>query len=484
LLLAVERSFPDKYKNFGEWYNEIVDRANLVDLRYGVKGFVVYRPVAMRIINRIYEVYERELQATGHEPCLFPVVIPRNAFKTEEEHIKGFGGEVFWVTKAGERELEEPVLLRPTSETAMYPMYSLWIRSYKDLPLKLYQSCTVYRYETKATKPLLRGREFLWIEAHDAHRTEHDALQQVREDAKIAAKVLYEELGLPFLHLQREDFDKFPGAVETYAFEVLFPDKRMVQCGTTHYLGTNFSKPFNIKYLDEKGASKYAYQTCYGPGISRIAAAVICVHGDDYGLVLPFESAPVEVVIVPIPMGDSTKKILAKCNELREKLEKAGLRVRLDDSDARPGEKFYKWELLGVPVRIEIGPKDLEKKVATIFRRDTRERLAVKEADVVEHVLELEEKMLKYLRGRAEKFLKENMFKAKTKQELIKLTKEKGGIIRVNYCGSRECADYLKSETGGFEVRGKRIDIEEEPDGPCIWCGGEAERVVYLAKAY
>jgi len=481
--MPVEKSFPDKYKDFGKWYNEIVERAKLVDLRYGVKGFVVYRPTAMHIIERIYEVYERELQATGHEPCLFPVVVPKSAFEKEAAHIKGFGSEVFWVTKAGERELEEPILLRPTSETAMYPLYSLWIRSYKDLPLKLYQSCAVYRYETKATKALLRGREFLWIEAHDVQRTEKEALRQVEEDVEIAEKVLYQELGLPFLHLQREDFDKFPGAVATYAFEVLFPDKRVVQCGTTHYLGTNFSKPFNIKYLDEKGNSRYAYQTCYGPGISRIAAAVISIHGDDYGLVLPFESTPIQVVIVPIPMKKTTEKILAKCRELKEKLEKVGLRTKLDDTEARPGEKFYKWELMGVPVRLEIGPKDLAKGVVTVFRRDTRERMRIKETNVINHVLDLRGKILEVLRERAEKFLKENLFKAKTKNELITLA-EKGGIIQVNYCGNKDCADYIKTETGGFEVRGKRVDIKERPDGPCVWCGGKAKRVVYIAKAY
>jgi len=478
------KPLPSKTSNFNRWYNEIVAKAKLVDIRYGVKGFIVYRPSVMYIINRIYDVYERELKATGHEPCLFPVVIPQSAFKKEAEHIKGFEQEVFWVTKAGERELEEPVLLRPTSETAMYPMYALWIRSYKDLPLKLYQSGSVYRYETKATKALLRGREFLWIEAHDAHRTERDALNQVHEDMKIAEKVLYEELGLPFLLLQREDFDKFAGAVITYAFEVLFPDKEVVQVATTHYLGTNFSKPFNITYLDENGNAKHPHQTCYGPGISRIAASVICIHGDDYGLILPFEAAPIQVIIVPIPMKQAVKNVLAKCRELEKELVKAGLRVKLDDSDATPGEKFYKWELLGVPVRLEIGPKELVEGTVTVFRRDTRERLKVKDGELVKHILSLGEKILKTLREKAEKFLKENIHTTETKKELLKIAKEKGGIIRMNYCGNKECADYIKAETGGFEVRGKRIDVKERPDGPCVWCGKKAERVVYLAKAY
>ena len=482
--MAVEKSLPDKYGHFNEWYNEIVARAKLVDIRFGVKGFIVYRPAIMYIINRIYDVYERELQATGHEPCLFPVVIPNSSFKKEAEHIKGFEQEVFWVTRAGEHELEEPMLLRPTSETAMYPMYALWIRSYKDLPLKLYQNGSVYRYETKATKPLLRGREFLWIEAHDVHRTENDALKQVHEDMRIAEKVLYEELGLPFLLLQREEFDKFAGAVTTNAFEVLFPDKEVVQIATTHYLGTNFSKPFNITYLDEKGVAKHPHQTCYGPGISRIAASVICIHGDDYGLILPFEAAPIQVIIVPIPIKQAVKDVLAKCRELEKDLVKAGLRIKLDDSDATPGEKFYKWELLGVPVRLEVGPKELAEGAVTVFRRDTRERFKVKNEDLIKNILDLKEKLLKALRDKAEKFLNENMHKAETKHELIKIAKEKGGIIRVNYCGNNECADLIKAETGGFEVRGKRIDVNEIPDGPCVWCGEKAERVVYVAKAY
>jgi len=480
---TAEVSLPDKHEDFSEWYGEILQRANLVDIRYGLKGFIVYRPNIMYIIKRIYETYEVELEATKHKPVLFPVVIPYAAFKKEADHIKGFQEEVFWVSKAGGHELEEPGILRPTSETAMYPIYSLWVRSYKDLPLKVYQSCAVYRYETKATKPLIRGREFLWIEAHTLHRDEKGAMGQVTEDMEIAKKVLYEHLGLPFILVQREDFDKFYGAVSSFAFDVLLPDLRVLQVATTHYLGTKFSVPFEVRYLDEDGQSKYPHTTCYGPGISRIAAAAISVHGDGFGAVLPFDGAPVQIVIIPIPKEGFQDRIFMMCRDLEKLFRSRGFRAQFDDSDARPGEKFYRWELLGTPVRIEVGPRDLEENAVTVFRRDTRTRATVKESELADHVDGLRQDILLNLRKNGEAFLKDNMHVAMTKQKLMEIAK-KGGIAKIRFCGRKECADEMKAETEGFEVRGMDVESHEKAEGSCTWCGFPAVHVAFAARAY
>jgi len=315
-------------ENFSEWYSEILKKADLVDIRYNVKGFVVYRPWAMYMIKRIYSWFEQELEKHGHKPCLFPLVIPPKNFEKEKEHVEGFEPEVFWITEAGKKKIER-LALRPTSETAFYQMYSLWIRSYTNLPLKLYQSCAVYRYETKATRPLIRTREILWAEAHDAFASEEEALAQVKEDMKTTRSVLWEKLGIPFMFFRRPAWDKFKGAIDTFASDTLLPDGKILQLPSTHYLGQNFAKAFDIKFKDEDGKEKYVYQTCYGPATSRILAAFISIHGDDRGLVLTPELAPIQIVIVPILIKGKEEKVMKKCKELKEKLEKK-YRVELD----------------------------------------------------------------------------------------------------------------------------------------------------------
>lgn len=478
-----ETPLPNKYENFSEWYNEILQRAELIDLRYGVKGFIVYRPNAAMIMRQIYRFFEEELDKLGHSPCIFPVVIPLEYFEKEAQHIKGFLEEVFWITKAGRHDLNKPLLLRPTSETAMYPLYALWIRSYKDLPLKLYQSNSVYRYETKATKPLLRGREFFWIETHCAHRTKEDAELQVLEDMKVMSRALHEVLGIPFMLFERPPWDRFAGADKTYAFDVLFPDKSVLQVATTHILGENFSRAFEITYKDEDGKLKYVQQTCFGIGISRILATLISIHGDEYGLILPFDVAPTQIVIVPIVFKENREAILEKCKSLFVRLRNEGYRVVLDDSEERPGAKFYKWELLGVPIRIEVGPKDVEKGVVTLFRRDTRERIVVAEQEVEGKIVELRSEILKVLRERGEKWLRENLKDIRSRDDLMELAKN-GGIGRMAFCGREECAAEIKTATGGFEVRGVMVGEKWGDLGVCAACGKEAKQIVYVAKPY
>ena len=300
-------------------------------------------------------MFENKLEKTGHEQVLFPTVIPEKNFVKEAEHVEEFAPEVFWITQAGDKKLEERLALRPTSETAMYQMYSLWIRSYKDLPVKYYQSVTIFRNEM-TTRPFLRGREFLWIESHDVFATEKEMMDQIKDDIRITKEVIENHLGIPVLFFKRPQWDKFGGAVDTYAGDILMPDGKVNQISSTHNLSQNFSKPFDVTFIDDKGQKQYAWQTCFGPGIWRMIAALISVHGDDKGLVLPFEIAPVQVVIIPIK-----NSVLKKCKTIKNLLEKNCIRTELDTRDETPGWKFNDWEMKGVPIRIEIGPKDLKK---------------------------------------------------------------------------------------------------------------------------
>jgi len=470
-----------KSENFGKWYLEILQKAKVLDTRYGVKGFLVYMPLGMSTIKEIYRLFENELEIRNHQPTLFPVVIPQSSFKKEAEHIKGFEKEVFWITHAGKNKLHEKMCLRPTSETAMYPMYSIWIRSHLQLPLKLYQSTAMYRYESKMTKPLMRGREFLWIETHTAQKSWEDAEDQVREDMEIFKKVATDNLLLPFLLLKRPDWDKFAGAEDTYAFETLLPDGMSLQIGTTHNLGEKFAKVFKIKYMDALKKKKYVNQTCYGIGIGRILGALISVHGDDRGLILPPVVAPVQVVIVPIYTKENKTKVLEKCGEILGKLEEKGFRIHLDDREKyTPGFKFHEWELKGVPLRIEIGPRDIENHKISLVRRDFLERVTIDEDKLEEFILETLDSIGFQLLKRAQELMV--IKDAKNYKDLKKKIKA-GGFIRIPFCMKEKCAKKLKNDTTA-EVRGTLFGKTEKVKGKCVICGGKAKKMVYVAKVY
>ncbi len=472
-----------KKENFSEWFTQVVTKAGLADQRYNVQGFIVHMPWAMRIIREIYRLFEQELERTGHEPVLFPLVIPEENFEKEKEHVEGFKPEVFWVTEAGDDKLERRLALRPTSETAFYQMYALWITSWRDLPLKLYQSVSVYRYE-KTTRPFIRGREFLWIEAHDAFATHRQALRQVREDMENSRKVIWEQLGIPFLFLKRPPWDKFKGAEDTYAADTLMPDGRVLQISSTHDLGQRFAKAFGITFMDKNGKERYVWQTCYGPGVWRILAALVAIHGDDKGLVLPFRVAPVQVVIIPIYYDEEEKKlVMRKCRRFYLKLKRRNIRVLVDTRDKTPGWKFNDWELKGVPIRLEIGRREVEQGFVTIFRRDLKKREKVPDDEVVDRIYELAEEILDNLKNRAKKFFEENIVSASSKKELVKAIKE-GKIVKISFCGREECAEDMREATNGAKVRGTSLDFEEGDYGKCVWCGQPARYLVYVAKAY
>ncbi|MEM4625693.1 MAG: aminoacyl--tRNA ligase-related protein, partial [Candidatus Pacearchaeota archaeon] len=307
-----------KEENFSEWYSQVIEKAGIVDIRYDVKGFIVIKPWGAEIIENMYDEYEKSLKKRGHLPCIFPTIIPEKNFKKEAEHVSGFSPSVFWLDKI---KGEERLALRPTSETAFYQMYSLWIRSWRDLPLKLYQRANVFREETKATRPLIRAREFYWIETHDVFSSSEEAENQVQEDIKTTEEVMHQKFGIPFLPIKRPEWDKFAGAVYTIGSDVLHPDGKIIQQPSTHFLGQHFSKAFNIKFKDKDEKEKYAWQTCYGPAISRILASIISIHGDDYGLIIPFLISPIQVVILPIFKTENKSKVIQECKRIKEKLE-------------------------------------------------------------------------------------------------------------------------------------------------------------------
>ncbi|NIO44218.1 MAG: proline--tRNA ligase [Candidatus Aenigmarchaeota archaeon] len=470
-----------KTENFGKWYLEVLQKAEVLDTRYGIKGFLVYMPLGMLTIKDIYKLFENELEIRKHKPALFPVVIPQSYFKKEAEHIKGFEKEVFWITHAGKNKLQEKMCLRPTSETAMYPMYSIWIRSHLQLPLKLYQSTAMYRYETKMTKPLMRGREFLWIEAHTAQKSWDDAEKQVKEDMEIFKKVVTDNLCIPFLLIKRPEWDKFAGAEETYAFETLLPDGISLQIGTTHNLGEKFANVFNIQYMDENRKKKYVNQTCYGIGIGRILGALISIHGDDNGLIFPPVVAPTQIVIIPIYKKDTKEKVLKKCKEVLGRLKEKGFRVHLDDREKHtPGFKFNEWELKGVPFRIAIGPIDIEKKQVSYSKRDEKNELTTPEDGLEKFVKTKLDEISSNLLKKAKNLMK--IQDAENYSDLKEKLK-KGGFIRIPFCMKEKCAEKLKDNTGA-EVRGTLFEKNEKAKGNCAICGEKAEKIAYVAKAY
>ncbi len=472
-----------KKDNYSEWYSEILNKAEVTDLRYGVKGFVVIRPWGARTIDKMYKLYESALRCTDHESVIFPAVIPEKNFKRESNHLDGFAPEVFWLDK---QQGDDKLALRPTSETAFYEMYNLWIRSYRDLPMKLYQRANVFRNETKATRPLIRSREFYWIESHDAFATKKEAEMQVQDDIKMTEEVMHKIFGVPFLPMKRPQWDKFPGAEFTVGSDSIMPDGKVIQLPSTHLISQHFVKAFDVKFVDEKEKEKTPWLTCYGPCMSRILSSVLSIHGDDNGLVLPYTIAPYQVVIIPFHSEKSEKKISDAVRSLKMNLLKEDIDVKIDDSDKRPGEKFFQWEMKGVPFRIEFGEKELEAGEATVFIRDIREKVFVKISNLSEEIKNLGAEYDERLLSRADEFFSDKIVDCKNKDE-IKVALDSGKIARFSFCSAdadgEDCAQFVEKELQA-RVMGSRADLTENASGVCPICGKKASVVVYAGKSY
>lgn len=475
-----------KSENFSEWYTQVLKKAELADIRFNVKGFLVHMPWSVRAMKLMYRAFEEELEKSGHQPLMLPSVVPESNFEKEKKHAE-FKAEVFWITEVGSerKKLEERLALRPTSETSFYQMYSLWVRSWRDLPMKRYQSCQVWRHETKATRPFIRGREFWWIEAHDAFATREEAEAQVKEDSEITEKVMHKLFGIPFLFFQRPEHDKFQGAVHTYAADTVMPDGKVLQLPSTHFLGQNFAKAFNIKFVDENGKEKYVWQTCYGPAIWRIFGVIVAIHGDDKGLIIPPEVAPIQAIVIPIFFKGKEQEVLKKARAIEQKIVDGGVRAKVDELEEHtPGWKYNYWELKGTPLRIEIGPRDVEKGQVVLVRRDTGDKINVKDEELLEKIGKLLDDIQSSLIRKADESFKTKISKAENMRELENRLKKKGGLVRVNWCGGDGCADLIKSETGGGDIKGALFGKEEKPSEKCIRCGKKAKQVVYIGKTY
>ena len=470
--------------NFSEWFQDVIFKAELMDYRYPVKGCGVWLPYGFKLRSNVVSLIRKLLDETGHEEVLFPLMITSRMIGKESEHVESFEEQIFWVTHAGKRELDEKLALRPTSETAIAPMLKLWIRSHADLPKKYYQIVSVFRYETKATRPFIRLREVTTFkEAHTSHESYEDAEKQIKEAIKIYNR-FFDELCLPYLVSKRPEWDKFAGALYSIAYDTIFPDGRVLQIGTIHNLGQNFSKAFDITFEKRDGSRDYIWQTCYGIS-ERVIAAVVAVHGDDHGLVLPPTVAPIQIVIIPIPYKEYEEKVLEKCRSVEEKLKREGLRVKLDSREKlTPGAKFFEWEFKGVPLRVEIGPKDYEENTLTLVRRDTLERVRIKDSEAVKKTFEMLSMIQESLRRRALKYLLDRVKRAESVEEVVRLTSEKPLIVEVGWCGKSDCGVALEEKTN-LSVLGIPTDEASPPENmKCLICGEKAKFIVRIAKTY
>ncbi len=470
-------------KNFGEWFRDVLINAGIMDYRYPIKGCGVWMPYGFKIRRNILQILRDLLDNAGHDETLFPLLIPETSLAQESAHVKSFEGECFWVTHGGFEPLKVRYALRPTSETVIAPMLKLWIRSHADLPLKIYQVVNVFRHETKATRPIIRMREVATFkEAHTCHTTSEEAEQQVQEAVEIY-KRFFDSVGVPYVISRRPDWDKFAGALYTIAFDMLCPDGRTLQVGTVHNLGQNFAKAFGITYETKDGGQEHVWTTSYGIS-GRGIAAVLIVHGDDNGIVLPPKTAPIQVVIVPVPYKGKEEHVNEACRTIAVTLKDAGYRVELDlRGELTPGNKFYYWELRGVPIRVEIGPRDLANGVVTIVRRDTMKKQTWKMGDIVSSVQKFAEEMTRDLKANAETWMNERVYRVDSLSKAKSLLKKKAGIVEVPWCSKDECGHRLE-ETVEARLLGFPEDSTEKLDGKCLICGKKAVNVVRIALAY
>lgn len=464
-------------EDFAKWYTDIVLKADLADYT-DTKGCIAIKPYGYAIWENIQKYTDEKFKKTGVKNVNFPVLIPESLLAKEKDHIEGFAPEVAWVTIGGEEKLEEKLCVRPTSETMFSTLYSKWLKSWRDLPLVYNQWCNVLRWE-KETRPFLRSREFLWQEGHTIHETEEDARNRTLQMLDIYADVIENLLAIPVLKGRKTKKEQFAGAVETYTVETLMHDGRALQAGTSHYFGQNFSKPFNIKFQNREGKEEYAYQTSWGIS-TRLIGAVIMAHGDNRGLKLPPKVAPIQAVIVPVAMHkDGVKE---KAQEIYEMLNQ-NYKMEIDLRDNyTPGYKFNDWEMRGVPVRIELGPRDIENGVCVIVRRDTAEKIVVELNTLNTKLQKILDDIQKNMYEECKKIREKRTTVAMNLDEFVKNINENQGYVKTMWCGDEECENKIKELTGAHS---RCIPFEQEHIGDkCVCCGKEARHMVVWGRQY
>ncbi|QXM07284.1 proline--tRNA ligase [Crassaminicella indica] len=463
--------------DFPQWYTDVIKKTDMVDYS-PVKGFMVIKPYGYAIWENIQSYMDKRFKDTGHKNMYFPLLIPESLLKKEAEHVEGFAPEVAWVTHGGNEKLAERLCVRPTSETIICSMYSKWLNSYRDLPYLYNQWCSVVRWE-KSTRPFLRTSEFLWQEGHTLHETEEEAQAETIQMLNIYKETAEELLAIPVITGRKSEKEKFAGAQATYTMEALMHDGKALQAGTSHNLGQHFTKAFDITFLGRNGEMQHPYHTSWGVS-TRLIGGIIMVHGDNRGLVLPPRVAPTQVIIIPI--AQHKEGVLDKAYELKKALGE-DIRIEIDDSENNsPGWKFNEWEMKGVPIRIEIGPRDIENNQVMIFRRDTLEKQAVPMEGLKETVTKLLDDIHYNMLEKARRYRDEKTYYVENFEDFKKKQEEKPGFAKAMWCGDRACEERIKAETGATI---RCIPFEQEDLGnKCHFCGKEAKHMVYVARAY
>ena len=463
-------------EDFAKWYTDVVKKAELTDYS-SVRGCMIIRPYGYAIWENIQSILDKRFKEYGHENVYMPMFIPESLLQREKDHVEGFAPEVAWVTHGGYEELTERLCVRPTSETLFCEHYANIIKSYRDLPKLYNQWCSVVRWE-KTTRPFLRSLEFLWQEGHTMHETAEEAVEETERMLNVYADFCENSLAIPVIKGKKTDKEKFAGAEATYTIEAMMHDGKALQSGTSHYFGDGFAKAFDITFQGRDNTQQYPHQTSWGMS-TRLIGAIIMTHGDDNGLVLPPAIAPIQVMVIPI--AQHKEGVIEKATELKERLSKI-CRAKIDTSDNTPGWKFAQYEMKGVPLRVEIGPKDIENDQCVVVRRDNREKYFVKLSELEEKIPELLKAVHDGLYQRALENRENRTFTAKNLEEMIEVANGKNGFIKAMWCGDRECEEKLK-EVAGVTSRCMPFEQEEITD-TCVCCGKKATKMVYWGKAY
>lgn len=472
----VNKMITSREVDFGKWYTDVVRCAHLADYS-AVKGCIVIEPNGYAIWERMQEILDKKFKELGHVNCQMPLLIPEELLKKETELVQGFAPEVAWVTEGGKKKLDERLCIRPTSETLFCEYYRTHIKSYRDLPKLYNQWCNVLRWE-KETRPFLRSREFLWQEGHTIHASCEEAMKETEQMIEVYHWFHNEILAIPSIRGRKTEKEKFAGAEYTLTNEALMYNGVALQSGTSHYFGQKFSKSYNVSFMNQENKEEFAYQTSWGT-TTRMIGALIMVHSDDYGLVLPPRIAPLQVMIIPIGKSSS---VLDTCLDIKNKLVHTSITASVDDSSKSPGFKFAESEVLGIPIRIEIGERDLENNIITLVRRDTREKITVsRESDIVKVVGELLEVIQKDMYERAKKRRDSLTFQAHSLSEVEEIIDRQPGFIKAMWCGSGECEEKMKDVRG---VKSRCIIDEEKIDDKCVVCGRDAKHLVVWGIQY